>query len=115
MIGRDAFQETDVIGITLPITKHSVLVEDISELAGQGARGLRTSRPRAGPGPVLIDMPKDVQNQKMEWDGRGAAAGPTRPWIADRRAAELPARRSRCRGPAHRRRPAPAAHGRVTG
>jgi acetolactate synthase-1/2/3 large subunit len=71
MIGRDAFQETDVIGITLPITKHSVVVDDISELADKIREAFYIAT-EGRPGPVLVDIPKDVQNQKMEWDG-GAA------------------------------------------
>ncbi len=70
MIGRDAFQETDVIGITLPITKHSVVVGDISEL-GTKVREAFAIATEGRPGPVLIDIPKDVQNQKMEWAGDG--------------------------------------------
>jgi acetolactate synthase I/II/III large subunit len=63
MIGRDAFQETDIIGITLPITKQSYLVQDAAELAGVVREALAVAQ--AGrPGPVLIDVPKDVQNQK---------------------------------------------------
>ncbi len=67
MIGRDAFQETDVIGITLPITKHSVSVMT-SRRCRRSARSF-PYRHRGTPRPVLIDIPKDVQNQKMEWDG----------------------------------------------
>ncbi|HWA17042.1 MAG TPA: thiamine pyrophosphate-binding protein, partial [Gemmatimonadales bacterium] len=66
MIGRDAFQETDVIGITLPVTKHSVMVQDISELAAK-TREVFHIASEGRPGPVLIDVPKDVQNQKIEW------------------------------------------------
>jgi acetolactate synthase-1/2/3 large subunit len=68
MIGRDAFQETDVIGITLPITKHSVVIDDISEMP-EKVREAFAIATEGRPGPVLIDIPKDVQNQKMEWDG----------------------------------------------
>jgi acetolactate synthase-1/2/3 large subunit len=68
MIGRDAFQETDVIGITLPITKHSVMVQDITELADKVREGFHVAT-EGRPGPVLIDIPKDVQNQKAEWTG----------------------------------------------
>src|SRR5882762_166009 len=66
MIGRDAFQETDIVGITLPITKHSYLVQDAAELAGVVRQAIAIAL--AGrPGPVLIDVPKDVQNQKLEF------------------------------------------------
>ncbi len=60
LIGNDAFQEADLIGITRPITKHSYLVKDINDLARiikQAFYIARTGRP----GPVVIDLPKDVQ------------------------------------------------------
>jgi acetolactate synthase-1/2/3 large subunit len=62
-IGRDAFQETDVLGVTLPITKHNFLVqrvEDIADIVHEAFRIARSGRP----GPVLIDVPKDVQLSK---------------------------------------------------
>ncbi len=87
MIGRDAFQETDVVGITLPITKHSWLVRDVSELADRVREGVAIAT--AGrPGPVLIDVPKDVQNQKTEYKVSGAggrASGNTRHLTPDTR------------------------------
>src|SRR5438105_4506361 len=66
MLGRDAFQETDVVGITLPITKHSCLVADVTELADRMREAIAIAR-EGRPGPVLIDVPKDVQNQKTEY------------------------------------------------
>ena len=66
MIGRDAFQETDVIGISLPITKYSVAIDDITELADKVRTAFHVAT-EGRPGPVLIDVPKDVQNQKLEW------------------------------------------------
>jgi acetolactate synthase-1/2/3 large subunit len=66
MIGRDAFQETDIIGITQPITKHSRLVEDVEELADAVHEAFAVAC-EGRPGPVLLDVPKDVQNQKLEW------------------------------------------------
>ena len=72
MMGKDAFQETDIVGITLPITKHSYLVEDVSELSDVMAEALKLAA--AGrPGPVLIDVPKDVQNQEAEYSAAGRA------------------------------------------
>ena len=68
MIGRDAFQETDIIGITLPITKKNYLVQDVTELADVVADAMAVAV-EGRPGPVLIDVPKDVQNQKIEWQG----------------------------------------------
>jgi len=66
MLGRDAFQETDIIGITLPLTKHSVGVRDISELP-ERVREAFAIAIEGRPGPVLIDVPKDVQNQRAAW------------------------------------------------
>ncbi len=60
LIGNDAFQEADIIGITRPVTKHNYLVKDVNDLARiikQAFFIARTGRP----GPVLIDLPKDVQ------------------------------------------------------
>jgi acetolactate synthase-1/2/3 large subunit len=68
MMGRDAFQETDIIGITQPITKHNRLVEDVEELEDAVAEAFYVAQ-EGRPGPVLIDIPKDVQNQKAEWKG----------------------------------------------
>jgi acetolactate synthase-1/2/3 large subunit len=66
MIGRDAFQETDIIGITQPITKHNVLVEDVTLLAEALREALAIAQ-EGRPGPVLVDVPKDVQNQKIAY------------------------------------------------
>jgi acetolactate synthase I/II/III large subunit len=65
-IGTDAFQETDVTGITLPITKHNYLVTDIEELAYTMREAFYIAS-TGRPGPVLVDVPKDVQNQKIEF------------------------------------------------
>jgi acetolactate synthase-1/2/3 large subunit len=74
MIGRDAFQETDIIGITQPITKHNRLVEDVEELA-DAVREAFSVAMEGRRGPVLLDVPKDVQNQKAEWDDAEAPQG----------------------------------------
>ncbi|MFN2270041.1 MAG: biosynthetic-type acetolactate synthase large subunit, partial [Anaerolineae bacterium] len=59
-IGTDAFQEIDITGITLPITKHNYLVTDASELAPTIHEAFHIAR-SGRPGPVLIDLPKDIQ------------------------------------------------------
>jgi acetolactate synthase-1/2/3 large subunit len=69
MLGRDAFQETDIIGITQPITKHSILVESVDDLA-DAVREAIAAATEGRPGPVLVDVPKDVQMGKTEWGGR---------------------------------------------
>ena len=58
-IGRDAFQETDVTGITLPVTKHNYLVMDVADIAGSIKEAFHIAR-TGRPGPVLVDIPKDV-------------------------------------------------------
>jgi acetolactate synthase-1/2/3 large subunit len=66
-IGKDAFQEVDITGITLPITKHNYLVLD----AGSLAKTIKESFYIAStgrPGPVLIDIPKDVQSEQTEYN-----------------------------------------------
>src|SRR6266516_3060253 len=71
MLGRDAFQETDVVGVTMPVTKHNVLVRDVEELADD-VRDAMAIALEGRPGPVLVDVPKDVQNQKAEYRTRPA-------------------------------------------
>ncbi|MBX9401760.1 acetolactate synthase 2 catalytic subunit [Lysobacter sp. BMK333-48F3] len=61
LMGTDAFQELDVFGMTLPIVKHSFLVRSVDELPRMVAEAFRLAR-SGRPGPVLIDLPKDVQN-----------------------------------------------------
>ena len=66
MIGYDAFQETDITGITLPITKHSYLVtrvEDIMPAMKEAFHLAKSGRP----GPVLVDITKDAQQASMDW------------------------------------------------
>ena len=65
-IGTDAFQETDVTGITLPITKHNYLVTSIDELAEDIREAFHIAR-TGRPGPVLVDIPKDIQIQTTEF------------------------------------------------
>ncbi|MFT4198614.1 MAG: acetolactate synthase 2 catalytic subunit [Pseudoxanthomonas sp.] len=60
LLGTDAFQELDVFGLTLPIVKHSFLVRSVDELPRVLAEAFRIAR-EGRPGPVLIDLPKDVQ------------------------------------------------------
>ena len=66
MLGRDAFQETDVVGVTMPVTKYNVLVRDVEDLADDLRTALAIAM-EGRPGPVLVDVPKDVQNQKAEY------------------------------------------------
>jgi acetolactate synthase-1/2/3 large subunit len=77
MMGRDAFQETDIVGITLPITKWSVLVErpeDLADVLHEAFHVARSGRP----GPVLVDVPKDIQNTRITYGGRRATSASPR-------------------------------------
>lgn len=66
LIGSDAFQETDITGITLPITKHNYLVTDVNELAYTIHEAFYVAG-SGRPGPVLIDLPKDVQQAETDF------------------------------------------------
>jgi acetolactate synthase-1/2/3 large subunit len=66
-IGKDSFQEVDTYSLTIPITKHNFLVRHISELKEKLCESFRIAA-EGRPGPVVIDIPKDVLNQKIEVD-----------------------------------------------
>ena len=72
LIGTDAFQETDITGITLPITKHNFLVQQASEVA-PAIREAFAIAASGRPGPVLIDITKNAQTGACEFDWEGAA------------------------------------------
>ncbi len=67
LIGKDSFQEIDITGITLPITKHNYFVNDISKLADSIREAFRIAK-SGRPGPVLVDVPKDVQIATYEFE-----------------------------------------------
>ena len=67
LIGNDAFQEADIVGITRPVTKHSYLVRDVRELAKTIKEAFYIAT-TGRPGPVLVDLPKDVMAQKTVFD-----------------------------------------------
>ena len=66
LIGNDAFQEADIVGITRPCTKHNYLVKDVKELPRIIAEAFFLAR-TGRPGPVLVDLPKDVMNAKAKY------------------------------------------------
>ncbi|MFC1549153.1 biosynthetic-type acetolactate synthase large subunit, partial [Candidatus Omnitrophota bacterium] len=66
LIGNDAFQEADMVGITRPITKHNYLVKDVKEIAKTVKEAFHIAR-TGRPGPVLIDFPVDVQLHEAEF------------------------------------------------
>ncbi len=66
LVGSDAFQESDVTGITLPITKHNYMVTDVDDLAEVIHEAFYVAR-SGRPGPVLVDLPKDVQQAETDF------------------------------------------------
>ena len=69
MIGNDAFQEADIVGITRPCTKHNYLVKDVSKLANAIHSAFYIAK-NGRPGPVLVDIPKDIQTFKTKYLGK---------------------------------------------
>ena len=65
-LGRDSFQEVDITGITMPITKHNFMVKDVNDLADTIRRAFRIAQ-SGRKGPVLIDIPKDITALKCEF------------------------------------------------
>ena len=70
LIGRDSFQEVYIAGITMPITKHNFVVRDVEELADTVRNAFRIAA-SGRPGPVLIDIPKDITAAKCEFIPKG--------------------------------------------
>ncbi len=66
MIGRDGFQEVDIVGVTYPIVKHSYMVKNVKDLADTIREAMQIAQ-SGRPGPVLIDIPKDVQLAMTEF------------------------------------------------
>ena len=66
LIGRDSFQEVDIVGITMPVTKHNFIVKDVKDLADTIRLAFKIAK-SGRPGPVLVDIPKDVQVSKCEF------------------------------------------------
>ncbi len=66
MFGKDAFQEVDIFGVTMPITKHNYLVERVEDLAPTLREAFAVAK-SGRPGPVLVDIPKDVQMAATEF------------------------------------------------
>src|SRR5699024_1478557 len=67
LLGKDSFQEIDIAGVTMPITKHNYIVKDVNKLADTIRKAFRIAR-KGRPGPVLIDIPKDVTSNLAEYE-----------------------------------------------
>jgi len=68
LIGKDSFQEVDIVGVTLPITKHNYIVKDINELEDIICEAFQIAA-SGRPGPVLVDIPKNIQAEMCEFRG----------------------------------------------
>ena len=82
LIGRDSFQEVDIMGVTMPITKHNFVVKDVRELADTVRLAFKIAK-SGRPGPVLIDIPKDVQCAKCEYEPKPSPVVPYPLSLAD--------------------------------
>lgn len=67
LLGKDSFQEIDIVGVTLPITKHNFIVKDVNKLADVIRDAFRIAK-EGRPGPVLIDIPKDVTAKIADYE-----------------------------------------------
>ena len=67
LLGKDSFQEIDILGVTMPITKYNFIVKDVTKLAGVIRRAFRIAR-SGRPGPVLVDITKDVTSAECEYE-----------------------------------------------
>lgn len=67
LLGKDSFQEVDIAGITMPITKHNFIVKDVNKLADTLRKAFRIAQ-TGRPGPVLVDIAKDVTANKAEYE-----------------------------------------------
>ncbi len=75
VMGTEAFQETDILGVTAPVTKYGILADDPERLPEVIAEAFRLAR-SGRPGPVLVDVPKDVQNQRVTtWTSPSPSSG----------------------------------------
>lgn len=75
--GRDAFQETDIIGITMPITKHSFMVRDVNQIASSLRQAFKLAS-TGRPGPVLVDIPKDILSARCSDQPKKAPTAATK-------------------------------------
>ena len=82
LIGRDSFQEVDIVGITMPVTKHNFIVRNIDELADTLRTAFRIAK-SGRPGPVLVDIPKDIQIAKTEFTAKAQPVIPSPLSLAD--------------------------------
>ena len=79
LLGKDSFQEVDIAGIVMPVTKHSYIVKDVTSLAETLRKAFEIAR-SGRPGPVLVDITKDVTAAKTEYTPEKPKAPLVRPY-----------------------------------
>ncbi|MBI3025354.1 MAG: biosynthetic-type acetolactate synthase large subunit [Candidatus Tectomicrobia bacterium] len=75
MIGTDAFQEADIYGCSIPVTKYNWLIKDVRQIQGVIREAVRVAT-GGRPGPVLVDIPKDIQTARTEYNPQAPVRGP---------------------------------------
>ena len=98
LIGRDSFQEIDITGVTLPITKHNYFVERVEDLADTLREAFLIAK-SGRPGPVLVDIPKDVQVAACEFERQVVAEKLPLPKVKDCQIDEAARLISECKRP----------------
>ena len=83
LIGRDSFQEVDITGVTMPITKHNFMVKDVAELADTLRLAFNIAC-SGRPGPVLVDIPKDVQTAMIDFENKPVAPLKSAPKVCEK-------------------------------
>lgn len=83
LLGKDSFQEIDIAGITTPITKYSFIVKDVEKLAETIRRAFALTK-KGRPGPVLVDIPKDVTSSQVEFERMEPPAPPDEAVLSER-------------------------------
>ena len=87
LLGKDSFQEVDITGVTLPITKHNFIVKKIEDLASTMRYAFEIAR-SGRPGPVLVDIPKNIQTESIEFERAEVVASSNKAELRDKDIAE---------------------------
>lgn len=87
LLGKDSFQEVDITGVTLPITKHNFIVKKIEDLASTMRYAFEIAR-SGRPGPVLVDIPKNIQTEFIEFERTEVVASSNKAELRDKDIAE---------------------------
>jgi acetolactate synthase-1/2/3 large subunit len=82
LLGKDSFQEIDITGISMPVTKHNVLVRSVDQIESEIRKAHEVAL-SGRPGPVLVDIPKDLFMKSCPYSGRGTGSYPSYPEASD--------------------------------